>query len=166
LGNSYEWLLTYAVPTMVTVLLLLAALIGLIAWLLMRLRRVEKSYRTLTAGTNAGNLETVLKEHVEQVHAATDRVRQLDEATDRLARASRSHIQRMSVLRFNPFRDSGGDQSFAVAFADQDGNGVVISSLHGRDATRVYAKPLAGWGSVYQLTDEERQAIEKARGES
>jgi hypothetical protein len=49
--------------------------------------------------------------------------------------------------------------------ADQDGHGVVISSLHGRDSTRVYAKPLAAWESAYPLTDEERQTIRQARGE-
>jgi Protein of unknown function (DUF4446) len=116
--------------------------------------------------TNAGNLEIILQDHVGQVREAMERVRQLDELSHQMERASRSYIQRLGVLRFNPFRDSGGDQSFAVALADQDGNGVVISSLHGRDATRVYAKPLAAWESVYPLNDEERQAIRKAKGET
>ncbi len=72
-------------------------------------------------------------------------------------------MQRVAVLRFNPFRDAGGDQSFALALADDDGNGFVISSLHGRDVTRMYGKPLVAWDSVYPLTDEEKQAIDKAK---
>jgi hypothetical protein len=48
---------------------------------------------------------------------------------------------------------------------DQDGSGVVISSLHSRDVTRVYGKPLAGWASPYPLTEEEQQAIKKARSQ-
>lgn len=163
---TYPWLVEYAAPLLVAEAVLLAVLVGIVVWLALRLQRVEKSYRTLTLGTNAGNLESVLQDHVEQVHAATDRVRQLDGVTALLAHASRSHIQRISVMRFNPFRDSGGDQSFAVVLADQDGHGVVISSLHGRDATRVYAKPLTAWESAYPLTDEERQAIRQARGEN
>jgi hypothetical protein len=144
---------------------LLAVLVGVTVWLAFRLRRVENSYRTLTSGTSAGNLDAVLEDHVRQVRQAAERVVELDESTRQMERVSRSHIQRLGFLRFNPFRDSGGDQSFVVALADQDGNGVVISSLHGRDATRVYAKPLTAWESVYPLTDEERQAIRKAEGE-
>jgi hypothetical protein len=163
---TYPWLFTYVGPLLAAVVVLLAVMVGLMIGLALRLRRVENSYRTLTAGTNAGNLDAVLEDHVCQVRQATERVTELDELTHQLERASRTHIQRLGFLRFNPFRDSGGDQSFVVALADQDGNGIVISGLHGRDATRVYAKPLAVWESVYPLTDEERQAIRKAEGEA
>jgi hypothetical protein len=146
--------------------ILLAVLVGLMIYLALRLRRVENSYRNLTTGTNAGNLETVLEDHVRQVRLATNRVSELDVLAHRLEYASRSHIQRLGFLRFNPFRDSGGDQSFALVLADQDGNGAVISGLHGRDGSRVYAKPLAAWKSVYPLTDEEQQAIGSAKGET
>jgi hypothetical protein len=67
------------------------------------------------------------------------------------------------MVRFNPFRETGGDQSFALAMADADGNGAVISSLHSRDATRIYAKPLTAWQSSYPLTDEEQTAIQRSQ---
>jgi uncharacterized protein YheU (UPF0270 family) len=159
------WLTTTAPLLVAIASVLLAVLVGLVIWLAIRLHRIENSYRTLTTGTSAGNLEAVLEDHVRQVRQAAERVTVLDELSHQIERASRSHIQRLGFLRFNPFRDSGGDQSFAVALADQDGNGLVISGLHGRDATRVYAKPLTAWESVYPLTDEERQAIRKAKGE-
>jgi len=57
----------------------------------------------------------------------------------------------MAIVRFNPFRDSGGDQSFAIALADGQGNGVILSSLHARDMTRVY--PSAGEVAVDLLLD-------------
>jgi hypothetical protein len=162
---SLSWLMTYAVPLLVAEALLLAVLVGIVTWLALRLRRAERVYRTLTAGTSAGNLETILEEHVLQIHQAVARMYELDELTHKVERASRGHIQRLGFLRFNPFRDSGGDQSFALALADQDGNGIAISGLHGRDSTRVYAKPLAMWESAYPLTDEEKLAIRQARGE-
>jgi hypothetical protein len=139
------------------------ALTAAVVWLALRLRRAEARYRALAEGTSGGNLETMLTEHMLRVRDATLRVAELDELARRLDRASRSHLQRVGFLRFNPFRDAGGDQSFAVAMSDQDGNGVVISSLHSRDVTRVYGKPLAGWASPYPLTEEEEQAIKKAR---
>ena len=134
-------------------------------WLALRLRKAETQYRALVEGTDGGNLEALLTEHMAQVRAATGRVAELDELSRRLERASRGHLQRVGFLRFNPFRDAGGDQSFAVAVTDQEGNGVVISSLHSRDVTRVYGKPLAGWASPYPLTEEEGQAIKKAKGQ-
>lgn len=140
--------------------------VGLAAWLFVRLRRLERRYQLLTAGASGGNLEAILEEHIRRVQEATARVEELNLLVMRLERHNRSHLQRLGFLRFNPFRDTGGDQSFALALADEGGNGVIISSLHSREVTRVYAKPLVGWQTNYPLTDEEQQAIARARGTS
>ncbi len=161
----YNWLLAYIGPILGVFLALLLGLIALAAVLAVRLRRLEAHYRTLTTGTDGGNLEAVLNAHLRDVRLATTKVEETDALARALERASRTHVQRVGFLRFNPFRDAGGDQSFAVVLADQEGNGVVMSSLHGRDVTRVYGKPLAAWESAYTLTDEEQQAITKAKGE-
>ena len=79
------------------------------------------------------------------------------------APAERS-LQHVGVVRFNPYHDTGGDYSFAVALLDGAGNGVLLSGLYHRDRCRVYAKPVRGWASSYTLTDEELEAIEQARG--
>jgi hypothetical protein len=78
-------------------------------------------------------------------------------------RVSRGALQRVGVVRFNPYHDTGGDYSFAVALLDASGNGVVLTGLYHRDRCRVYAKPVGGWESTYELIDEERQAIAEAR---
>jgi hypothetical protein len=152
----------------VTLILLVAVLaaIGVLIWLFIRMRQLERHYRALAAGTDGGSLESILDDHVRQVREATERVQELDTMVMRVERASRSHLQRVGFLRFNPFRDTGGDQSFALALTDEGGNGVVISSLHSREVTRVYAKPLAAWETSYQLTEEEKQVILRARGEA
>jgi hypothetical protein len=67
------------------------------------------------------------------------------------------------LVRFRAFQDTGGDQSFALALADGEGNGVVISTLYGRGQTRVYAKPVQGWLSPKLLGEEEEQALAEAR---
>ena len=71
-------------------------------------------------------------------------------------------IQKVGVIRFNPFADTGGDQSFAVALLDAEGNGVVLSSLHGRADTRIFAKSVQAGRSKHALSDEEQDAIRKA----
>lgn len=163
--NLNGWLTANSGLIALSLVGLVLALAGPLVWLLRRMRRLERAYQVLTAGTDGGSLEAVLEDHVRQVREATGQVRELDALTRRLERNSRAHLQRLGFLRFNPFRDAGGDQSFAVVFADEDGNGVAISSLHSRDVTRVYAKPLVAWESVHQLTDEEQKALQRARGD-
>jgi hypothetical protein len=161
----FSWLTLNAGMFLAVLALAVLGLAGALVWLALRLRKAEARYRMLAEGVDGGNLEALLTAHMTQVREATGRVAELDELSRRLERASRNHLQRVGFLRFNPFRDAGGDQSFAVALTDQEGNGVAISSLHSRDVTRVYGKPLAGWTSPYPLTDEEEQAIGKARDE-
>jgi len=71
-------------------------------------------------------------------------------------------VQRVGVVRFNPFPDAGGDQSFAVALLDAEGTGLVVSSLHGRAETRVFAKAVSGGHSKHSLSTEEQDAIDRA----
>ena len=75
----------------------------------------------------------------------------------------RGAVQHVGIVRFNPFSNTGGDQSFALALADGRGDGIVICNLHGRGESRLYAKPLNGWRSAYALSDEEQQAVRKAQ---
>jgi hypothetical protein len=71
-------------------------------------------------------------------------------------------LRKVGVVRFNPFQDSGGDQSFAIALLDQGGTGLIISSLHGRTETRIFAKQVTDGRSKHALSDEEQQAIREA----
>jgi len=72
-------------------------------------------------------------------------------------------VQGVGLVRFRAFQDTGGDQSFALALADGEGNGIVISTLYGRGQTRVFAKPVQGWLSPKPLGEEEEQALAEAR---
>ena len=76
---------------------------------------------------------------------------------------NRINFQKYALIRFNPFEDTGGDQSFAVALLDGENNGIVISSLHSRNSTRVYAKEVKGGkSSLHQFSKEEKEVVEKA----
>lgn len=135
--------------------------LSLVMW--RRLREVRSSYVALTAGTGGGSLESVLNDHLDNVRAAVERSDAAWETAIRVEREVRHHIQHVVVIRYNPFSHTGGDQSFVLTMADGEGNGAIVNSLHARDGTRVYAKPLAAWESTYVLTDEERDAIARAQ---
>lgn len=73
------------------------------------------------------------------------------------------HIQRVELLRFNPYDDTGGNISFALTLLDKEGDGFVLTSLHARSGTRIFAKPvLKGKEKGYQLSREEKEVVEKA----
>jgi len=73
------------------------------------------------------------------------------------------HISRLWLMRYNPYGDTGGDQSFTIALLNEKGSGVVVTSLHARSTTRVFAKPIVEGKSIkYHLSKEEEAAIKKA----
>jgi len=74
-------------------------------------------------------------------------------------------VRKVGIIRFNPFKESGGDQSFSIALLDENDNGVVITSLYGRQDNKVFAKPVRNGKSKYLLSEEERRAIEEAKKE-
>lgn len=89
---------------------------------------------------------------------------QLEKRCDTLEKEGDLHIQKVGLVRFNPFKDTGGDQSFILALVDAKETGIVISSLHTRTGTRWYAKKVVnGKGLEYELSDEERKALTGAK---
>lgn len=158
--NTADSLFGSSAGTMAFVALVLALIaLGGVVFMLARQQRLLGQYQHLMTGTSGGNLEEVLNDHIAQVRETETRVEALDQLAHRLEKAAYFSLQHMGIVRYNPFGDTGGDQSFAVALVDGHGNGVVLSSLHARDMTRVYGKPLQKWESTYSLTGEERQAI-------
>lgn len=71
-------------------------------------------------------------------------------------------LKKIGIVRFNPYRDTGGDQSFALCILDSYDNGLMVTAIHGREGTRVYAKPIIEQKSDYELSHEEKAALEQA----
>ena len=79
-----------------------------------------------------------------------------------LERDLKRAFSRVGLVRYNPFEDTGGNQSFALALLDEHGDGFVVSSLHTRNLTRVYAKGIKGGRSDAGVSDEEAEALRQA----
>ena len=87
----------------------------------------------------------------------------LSEDLENLKKESKFSIQKVGIVRFNPFAEVGSDQSFSIALLDGKNSGIVITSLYSREGNRVYGKPIKNGQSQYSLSKEERKAIEKAK---
>jgi hypothetical protein len=147
------------------IILVLAGLclLGIVMLQSLQVSRLRVRIDQLTGGVDGGDLEAVLGHHLETVHQVG---RDLDELTARMAvveSASRHHFARAGLVRFNPFPDTGGNQSFALALLDESEDGVVVSSLHSRTGTRIYAKSVSAGKADTSLSAEEQDAIDEAR---
>jgi len=126
--------------------------------------RLAAHYRRLTSGITKKDLKTVLTNILEKMQGESERVDELLKQTARLKKENLSHIQKIGLVRFNPFAETGGDQSFSLAVLDDYNSGVIISSFHSREATRIYAKPVKEGQPVgYEFSREEKQAIKGAK---
>lgn len=86
---------------------------------------------------------------------------------DKIEKEGKFHIQKVGLLRFNPFKDTGGDQSFILSLVDKNDTGVIISGLYSRSGTRWYAKKVAeGKGVEHELSDEEKAALKEAKAKN
>jgi len=126
------------------------------------LGRLGRRLDGLTRGGEGRSLEAILSAHLERVHALARDVERLGIRSARQETELRRAFQRIAVVRFNPFEDTGGNQSFAIALLDAHGDGVVISSLHARGATRTYAKAVRAGQADGAASAEEAQALRTA----
>jgi len=94
-----------------------------------------------------------------------NKIKILSSRIEKLEKESKFFVQKVGIVRYNPFSNVGGDQSFSVALLDKDNNGVVITSLYAREENRTYAKPIEAGKSEYSLSNEEQNALDKAYGE-
>ena len=166
-GNGYcFWQMPLDASALsIGVVILFVAVAGLAGWISLLQRseaRLRRRLRRILAENGTTGLDEVLGEQTKRIDALGKGVESLDVLQRALQAATRLALQRVGVVRFNPFQDSGGDQSFAIALLDQDGTGIVLSSLHGRTETRIFAKQIANGKSTHSLSDEEQQAIRAA----
>lgn len=127
-----------------------------------RMGRLSRRLDGITRGTDGRSLEAVLDAHLDKVFAVALELDELAARSAVLEANARRAFQRVGLVRFNPFDDTGGNQSFAVAVLDGNGDGFVLSSLHARGGTRVFAKSVSGGRSEANLSTEEAEALSLA----
>lgn len=124
---------------------------------------LKNKYRQLVRGTDGKKIENILFEHIgkiEIVHKHLDEIEnRLDVFDNRLSFC----IQKMGIIRYNAFDDTGSDLSYSIALLDKNNDGIIITGLYGRTETVSYAKPIKNGVSNYSLSVEELRALERAK---
>ena len=152
----------YLAPLVVILLIVAIVLTLLVLYLLRRVSGLDRRLAGITRGADGRSLESVLDAHLDRVDGVARDLDDLAARTVVLEAASRKAFSRVGLVRYNPLEETGGNQSFALALLDAEGDGWVLSSLHARSGTRVYAKAIARGRSEAALSEEETAAIRQA----
>ena len=124
---------------------------------------MKKNQKTFLAGKNGADLEQIILDQKKEIAQQKNNLSQLVVAHSQTKNLAFSGIHQVGMIRFNPFRDIGGDQSFSLALLNGRRDGIVISSLYSREGVRVYSKAIKNAEAVkYPLTNEEKSAINLA----
>ncbi len=129
--------------------------------------KLQDHYNKLTRGVSEKSMKTVLENLLKDAYTAKKDIDFLKAYCERIEKDGKIHIQKVGLLRFNPFKDTGGDQSFILSLVDSADTGVIISGLYSRSGTRWYAKKVtAGKGVEHELSEEEKVALREAKSRS
>ena len=141
--------------------------IGLLFWQIIvtiLLIQTMLHYRRLTKNITKKDLKTILTQILSKQELEDKEISLLKKSLNQVKIDFKSSLQKIGFVRFNPFSQTGGDQSFSLALLDDNNNGLVISSLHSRDTTRLYTKTIkASKAEGYELSKEEKKAIQVAK---
>jgi hypothetical protein len=126
--------------------------------------QMTSHYNKLTMGITSGTLKEVLAELIGKYDKTGKDIGSIYKTIDLLSKDGELHLQRLGIIRFNPFSDTGGSQSFTIAILDGKDNGIVMTSLYARTGNRWYIKHIKlGASEDVELSKEEQSAIKKAR---
>lgn len=123
---------------------------------------VYTKFARLVKGVDDGNLISVLEKVLNKEDDNREQISIIARGLDGVKQKDRLHIQRVGFLKFNPFQETGGSNSFAICLLNEDNSGFVLTGLHTRERTRVYTKEIVNGNSSVELSQEETKALKKA----
>lgn len=152
-------------PLIFALIVFLSVILILNIYLYMGLSHIKKRSRIFFENKDAKDLEEVIFNQIKNTNEAKNGLEKLSEENSEIRKKLDVCIQKVAVVRFNPFGEVGGNQSFAIALLDKHLDGVMILSLYAREGVRVYSKAIKEGKSEYRLSKEEEEAIRLASAE-
>lgn len=126
------------------------------------LNKLENRYRKLMRGVNNKNLENMVISYLDKIDEVKDENKFMKQVHEEINGQLKNCVQKTSMVRYKAFDDIGSDLSFSIAFLDGNNNGVILTSIYGRNESTTYAKPIDKGISRYDLSEEENGVLEQA----
>ncbi len=144
-------------------LLLNIAILGWLIFLTLKYINISKRAKQLFSDKTKGNLLEIIEKYLKDVKDVEDHCFKLDKEILNVKEMAQKGLYKTGFVRYNPFGDVGGNQSFSLALLNEKNSGYVISSIHSREGTRVYSKSVTNGDPDYNVSEEEKKAIEVAK---
>lgn len=144
----------------ITILLVLLIILSIVT--LVKLSSTKKRYKMLVNGATGEDLENIIADNIAQMNELVVKNNKIDEDYAAMRNLFEKSLQKIAVYRFSAFHDMGGDMSYAVAMLDHNNNGVIFSSIFGRQESCTYVKPIENGISKYPLSEEENKVLQEA----
>jgi hypothetical protein len=142
-------------------LIVTSALVLVVLWQFYKIQRLDSVRKHFYSSGLKKNLEQVLAEHDSGITKLNSEITDLNQQTTEIRKRNEINFQKIGFVRFSQFGEAG-NLSFAMVVLDANNNGIAISSLHGRDGCRVYAKDIKNGKSKAKFTEEEQAALKQA----
>ncbi len=123
---------------------------------------LRKRYKKIFKKNDEHSIENVLSEYLSRTEKTERNIKKLMNDLIKLEKHSESLVRRTLIKRYNPFKDSGSDQSFTISLLDGTNNGLLLTGLYSRDGVRVYAKPVENGLTKHGLSNEEAEILKKS----
>lgn len=131
--------------------------------LLTKVAKLNKKYKSFIKKLgNGNNIEEDLENYMYRVEKVEKQNLEILSFCQELEKNVSGCVQKVGIVRYSAFKDTGSDLSFALAMLDENNNGVVLNGIYSREMSNIYAKPVENGKSKYTITEEEEQAINKA----
>lgn len=147
----------------IVILILIIALFVLVFVMMGNIRSRNKQIKRLLSGTQAGDLEDIIMKRFAEMDAVKNNSKRLTKEHKEIQSSLSSCVSKLGLVKYNAFEGMGGNLSFALAILDSDNDGVVLNCMHSREGCFNYAKEIIGGEAYVALSDEEKEAIERAK---
>ena len=149
---------------MATIVLVITVLVYCVI-LHIRLGSLKKKYDFFMQGDNGASLERKLSVEVSEIRDAAKGLESLLTEQAAIRNTQSNTIQKIGFIKYNAFENIGNDLSFALTLLDGNNNGICISSIYGRNESRIFSKPIVKGKSLVSLSQEELESLNEALGE-
>lgn len=153
--NSNMFLIILAVINLILLILYICNII--------KTSKINKNYKKFMKKLGNGNdLEEMMKKYIEKSEYIENQNKEIICFCEKLDNNISECIKKIGIVRYNAFKDTGSDLSFALALLNDNNNGIVLNGIYSREMSNIYAKKIMNGESIHQLSDEEKQAIKIA----
>ena len=157
-----DFITTNAVSIILVLFFLLVLTLIIAVAALLKVSKLQDMYEKFLGGSSKNTIEAILLDYYTQTKSIDERYSGIQKDLKKLEDDMESCLQKVAIVRYNPFKETGGNLCYALAMLNKKNDGVLINSIFSRDGSYNYGKPVVNGKSEFNLSTEEQEALDLA----